>query len=273
MDEIGARLREARMRAKIDINEVESRTKIRAKYLRAMENEEWDLLPGEVYVRSFLRTYGDFLGLDSRELVDDFRRGYENPSDHEPPPIAPPSRERHERQARQRQRGQRRFSPGRGVPPWAIVGVVLLVVAIVLVIVGTHGSPSPNDTTPKKTVTGQPHHHRHKHHKKRSVHHAPPPKPKTVSLSMTASGPSEVYVCLVNGAGKTLIPGKTYTPGEAIPTEVGKSLLLTLGNNSVTLKADGVSVPVAASPTAIGLKFTASGHTTLPAARQPTCAP
>ncbi len=47
------------MRAKIDINEVEVRTKIRAKYLRAIENEEWDLLPGEVYVKSFLRTYGD----------------------------------------------------------------------------------------------------------------------------------------------------------------------------------------------------------------------
>jgi cytoskeleton protein RodZ len=273
MDDIGARLREARMRAKIDINEVESRTKIRAKYLRAMENEEWDLLPGEVYVRSFLRTYGDFLGLDSRELVDDFRRGYENPSDHEPPPIAPPSREQRDRQARQRQRGQRGGgSPGRGVPPWAIVGVVLVVVAVVLVIVGTGSSPNTTTTT-KKTVTGHPHHHRHKHHKKKGVHHAPPPKPKTVSLSMTAPGPSEVYVCLVNGAGKVLIPGKTYTPGEAIPTETGKSLLLTLGNNSVTLKADGVSVPVAPSASAIGLKFTPTGHTSLPAARQPTCAP
>ena len=69
------------MRAKIDINEVETRTKIRAKYLRALENEEWDLLPGEIYVKSFLRTYGEYLGLDTRQLVDDFRRQYE------PPPI------------------------------------------------------------------------------------------------------------------------------------------------------------------------------------------
>ena len=119
MDEIGPRLREARMRLKIDINEVETRTKIRAKYLRAMENEEWDLLPGEVYVRSFLRTYGDFLGLDSRELIDDYRRRYESPTDHEPPPIAPPGRER-----RDRVRPRRRGLP---VPTWAIVGVVLAV--------------------------------------------------------------------------------------------------------------------------------------------------
>ena len=59
------------MRARIDISEVEARTKIRAKYLRAIENEEWDLLPGPVYAKSFLRTYGDFLGLDSRMLLDE----------------------------------------------------------------------------------------------------------------------------------------------------------------------------------------------------------
>src|SRR5436309_7541225 len=89
MTDIGSVLREARMRERIDITEAETRTKIRAKYLRAIENEEWDLLPGPVYVRSFLRTYGDFLGLDSRALVDEYKRRYEGrPSDHEPRPVA-----------------------------------------------------------------------------------------------------------------------------------------------------------------------------------------
>ena len=70
MPEIGATLREARMRARIDISEIESETKIRAKYLRALENEEWDLLPGPTFVKTFLRTYADYLGLDSRLLVE-----------------------------------------------------------------------------------------------------------------------------------------------------------------------------------------------------------
>src|SRR6266436_10333862 len=109
MTDIGSTLREARMRAKIDINEVEARTKIRAKYLRAIENEEWDLLPGEVYVKSFLRTYGDFLGLDSRMLIDEFKRRYERPSENELRPITSISRER-ERAAR-----------GPLIPPWALV--------------------------------------------------------------------------------------------------------------------------------------------------------
>src|SRR5579884_3234356 len=94
MPDIGSTLREARMRARIDIGEVEAHTKIRAKYLRAMENEEWDLLPGPVYVKSFLRTYGDYLGLDSRMLVDEFRRRYEGPSEHELRPVGTRPRDR-----------------------------------------------------------------------------------------------------------------------------------------------------------------------------------
>src|SRR5919109_2974766 len=93
MADIGTTLREARIRARIDISEVEARTKIRAKYLRAIENEEWDLLPGPVYIKSFLRTYGDYLGLDSRMLVEEFKRRYEEPVEHEMRPIAPVRRQ------------------------------------------------------------------------------------------------------------------------------------------------------------------------------------
>ena len=100
MADIGPTLREARLRARIDITEVETKTKIRAKYLRAIENEEWDLLPGTVYVKSFLKTYGDYLGLDSRLLIDEFKRRYERPTDHELRPISSISRER-ERAARE----------------------------------------------------------------------------------------------------------------------------------------------------------------------------
>jgi len=80
MPEIGSSLREARMRAKIDISEIEAQTKIRAKYLRALENEEWDLLPGPTFVKTFLRTYADYLGLDARNLVEQYRSRYERTS-------------------------------------------------------------------------------------------------------------------------------------------------------------------------------------------------
>jgi cytoskeletal protein RodZ len=61
------------MAQKIDVQEVEEATKIRAKFLRALENEEYDLLPGQSYVKSFLRTYSEYLGLDPRAMVDLYR--------------------------------------------------------------------------------------------------------------------------------------------------------------------------------------------------------
>ena len=69
------------MSARIDVSEIEAQTKIRAKYLRALENEEWDLLPGPTFVRSFLRTYAQALGLDAKALVEEYRLNYERPSE------------------------------------------------------------------------------------------------------------------------------------------------------------------------------------------------
>ncbi len=69
------------MRLKLDISEVEERTKIRAKYLRALENEEWDLLPGPTFVRTFLRTYAEQVGVDPHLLVEEYRASHEPRSD------------------------------------------------------------------------------------------------------------------------------------------------------------------------------------------------
>ena len=65
MFEIGNSLREARLRQTLDFPEVEQATKIRGKYLRALEDEQFDILPGQTYVKGFLRTYSEYLGLDS----------------------------------------------------------------------------------------------------------------------------------------------------------------------------------------------------------------
>src|ERR671916_1752407 len=92
---IGERLREARMRQKVDIAEVERATKIRAKYLRALENEEFGMLPGSTFVKTFLRTYAEVLGLDPHVLVEEYRANYEPRDELEVQPISsPPSGER-----------------------------------------------------------------------------------------------------------------------------------------------------------------------------------
>jgi cytoskeleton protein RodZ len=252
MTDIGSTLREARMRARIDITEVEARTKIRAKYLRAIENEDWDLLPGPVYGKSFLRTYGDFLGLDSRLLVDEYKRRYERPSDHDTRPISTLSRER-ERAAR-----------GPLIPPWAIIGGVVVAIVVALFFIGTAGNKNKTPA-PAGVHAGTGQHRPRRHHRR-----AAPPKPTTVKLELVPTG--TVYVCLVDGAGNKLIPGQIFSAGQTIPPKTASKMLLTLGNNAVQMKVNGAKVPVSPSTRSIGFLLQPSGSTPLPASKQPTCA-
>ncbi len=76
MADIGSLLRETRIRKKIDITTVEDATKIRAKYLRALEAEQFDQLPGHTYIKGFLRTYADSLGMDGQLYVDEYNSRY-----------------------------------------------------------------------------------------------------------------------------------------------------------------------------------------------------
>jgi transcriptional regulator with XRE-family HTH domain len=256
MAEIGSTLREARIRARIDMSEVESRTKIRAKYLRAIENEEWDLLPGPVYVKSFLRTYGAYLGLDSRMLVDEFKRSYEGPSDHDATPIASLGRERD----RDRDRGPR----GPLMPPWAVIVLVLIVIVVALAVIGSSGG---GKKSPAPTGLNAGPHHRARHEPKPRV--TLPATPQVVNLKLVPTG--TVYVCLVNAHGTKLIDEKTFSAGERVPTQAGRKLLLTLGNASVQVKVNGRTVPLAASPTAIRLLLTPTATQHIPSSMRPTC--
>ena len=86
MFEIGNSLREARLRQGFELPRVEADTKIRAKYLRALEEERFEVLPGETYVKGFLRTYSEYLGLDGQLYVDEFNSRFTR----EEEPLAPP---------------------------------------------------------------------------------------------------------------------------------------------------------------------------------------
>ena len=256
---IGSTLRDARIRARIDIAEVEAATKIRAKYLRAIENEEWDLLPGPVYVKSFLRTYGDYLGLDSRMLVDEFKHRYERPADHELHPIAPVRRDRQ----RERDRSPRaRFAP----PPWAVIVAVLALVVAVLAIIGLSARNPGNQSAGIHTDT---HHKRHRAHahKKATTTSATTHKIRTVTLQLAPTAP--VYVCLANGAGKKLIAGVIYNPGQTVPRATARELYLTLGNPSVQMKVNGKPVTVPPSSTPLGYRIRPRGTSLLPASSLP----
>src|SRR3954462_573368 len=93
MFEIGSSLREARLRQGLDFPELEQGTKIRGKYLRALEDEQFDVLPAQTYVKGFLRSYAEYLGLDGQLYVDEYNSRFvvgEEESPSRPRRSAPP---------------------------------------------------------------------------------------------------------------------------------------------------------------------------------------
>ena len=250
MPDIGATLREARMRARIDISEVEASTKIRAKYLRALENEEWDLLPGSTYVKSFLRTYAEALDLDAKLLVDEYKLRHERLSDVELQPInaAAPGRER------------RRQGPV--VPRWVTIGGILAALIVTLYLLGGEDTPDdPVATTPPPAATQPP----------AAAPPPPPARPRRVRLRIVATAP--VNVCLKAG-DRTLVNGETLPAGETTAIYRSVRFRLTLGNNSARLVVNGRSRTVEPSADPIGLQITQRrGVRRLPAAQRPVCRP
>jgi cytoskeleton protein RodZ len=272
MPEIGATLREARMRERIDVSEIEAKTKIRAKYLRALENEEWDLLPGPTFVKSFLRTYAQALGLDDRALLEEYKLQYEHPRE-TAELIQQPSGAAARRARARGQTGAARRSggpPRQGLSRGYVVAVAIVGLLIVLLVIGLltgGGSPS----SPPSTQARQPSHgvssggggagHRHVQAISRA---------SLASLKLEPT--AEVYVCLIGDGGRKRIPGVILKPGSAAEPEYhARRFLLTLGNNALTLVVNGKPRAVPASSGAIGYAITRTGMRTLASAEQPTC--
>jgi len=70
---VGSRLLQARRKKDLSIDQVEEATKVRAKYLHAIESGNWNEFPSRIYVYGFVKRYAEFLGLDSNKILEDFR--------------------------------------------------------------------------------------------------------------------------------------------------------------------------------------------------------
>ena len=129
---IGEALHSERRRRGLDLDQIEAATKIRGRYLRALEDEDWDVLPGGAYTRSFIRTYATHLGLDGERLADEYRRLHEETEERYPrlDPVRPPRRPGRDRGPLDTRRrpaaGARRRWPGASLLVAALIGLGLL---------------------------------------------------------------------------------------------------------------------------------------------------
>jgi hypothetical protein len=217
MFDIGSSLREARLRQELDFPELEERTKIRPKYLRALEDERFDILPAPTYVRGFLRSYAQALGLDGQPFVDEYNSRFTVGEDDAPlraRSVPPPRRDRGPRESR-----------------IAAVALVAIAIATALVIAawkfgGPEGEKVPGLQSGSPTVSTL--------------------RPKgTARLVVRASdGNSWMEVRETSAAGKLLYSG-TLEEGQRKEFE-GKSLQLALAkppNVVVRLNGNRVELP------------------------------
>jgi cytoskeleton protein RodZ len=135
--EIGNSLREGRLRQGFELPRVEADTKIRAKYLKALEEEQFDVLPGDTYVKGFLRTYSEYLGLDGQLYVDEYNSRFAR----EEEPVAP-------------SRAARRPRPRRMESNFVVVGLAGIVAVTILVVVAWKFGSSGSTTSTLLTPTG-----------------------------------------------------------------------------------------------------------------------
>ncbi|HYP56226.1 MAG TPA: helix-turn-helix domain-containing protein [Solirubrobacterales bacterium] len=247
---VGASLREARKRRELDLTEVEAAIKIRVRYLQAIEDEDWDVLPGDVYARGFVRTYASYLGLDGERLAEEYREGVGGAVE---------------------ERAPRRLEPvGSAVPPArrgrrlrgrALTALVVLALGGLLVAVGVlggdeDGGPAAGGATTKSA---------------RPVGSAPAAAAAPrVALALRAS--EEVWVCLLDAEREALVDGEILVPGEEAGPFRSRRFSAAFGNGAVELRIDGRPARTPASSGPVGYEVDAEGGvTSLAEGERPEC--
>ena len=214
---IGVALKDARRRAGIDVKEAEERTKIRARYLRALEAEDWEALPAPAYVRGFLRTYGQFLGIDGEALADEFRRRHE-PDEGAPASLTSESTLR-----------ERRRSAGSRTP---LILAIAAGIIILLVILGSIGDDGGDGSAGGEATT------RKLGDDVRGDNEQNGLKP----VGLTLEPLDAVRVCLVGDGDEALIDGQMLAAGAEESYDGNKRYRLDLADGgSVKLRSGGAA--------------------------------
>jgi cytoskeleton protein RodZ len=250
---IGEVLREARRRREIDLAEVEEATRIRPRYLRAIEDEEWDVLPGGVYTRGFIRTYGAFLGLDGDRLAEDYRERVEGASREWTPlqEVAQASGP-----ASVRPPGGRRSVPAAG---WL---AALAIAALAIVLLPTGGGGGGAETESPNAASRPARDHLAKREQATT--------PSGVSVRLAAS--AEVWVCVLDADGRRLVNGQILEEGTEAGPFRSDRFTVSFGNGEVSMLIDGKEAEIPPTSSPIGYSIDASGELVeLAESERPTC--
>jgi cytoskeleton protein RodZ len=259
---IGDTLSEARTRRAVDLEEVEAATGIRSRYLRAIEQEDWDALPEEFYVRSFIRKYAVFVGVDPEPLVDDYRR-QRGASGHNEAPTSPFARTGSRKADALRRRRKRQAAYF-----WA--GVTLIVAGVIvgiLILIGGGGEEGGGGSGEAKQAHVKKHEVKEAHTTPGTSHRF---SKSTVKLKIEPT--AEVWACVLDAKGKPLVDGQTLAAGETVGPFDSTSYTAAFGNGSVAVTVDGKPAPTPSTPSPLGITVDSHGKVhELPEGERPSC--
>jgi len=204
MFEIGGSLREARVKRGLSPADVQKAIRIRDRYLQALEEERWELLPGDAYVKGFLRTYADFLGLDGNLYVDEYNSRFAHPDETQLVP------QRFERRLPRRGRG------GLLRPALAVGVLVAIVAAVAAWQLNGSGSPSTKQGPPTTSVNTNT-----VYRPPKKKHHRPPPPVALPSRAVLVASRGACWLEVRQGsASGTLIYENTLQQGQTLPVKL-----------------------------------------------------
>jgi hypothetical protein len=264
----------------VDLDEVHAATGIRPRYLRAIEEEDWNALPEEFYARSFVRKYAQFLGVDPEPLVEEYRR-QRGTSGSSGAPTSPFARTNSRRADALRRRRKRQ-----AIYVWLGTGLLAaaIVAAIVLIASGGSGEETSGGTNAATKEGGGA--------KKQAAANGGGQKgggkaangnaggskggattgraPTTVALAIEPT--AEVWACVLDANGKPLVDGATLAPGERVGPFHSKGYTAAFGNGGVEVKVDGKHAATPDTPSPMGFTVDRQGKLhQLPEGKRPSC--
>jgi len=224
MFEIGGSLREARLKRNLTPADVQKAIRIRDRYLQALEEERWELLPGDAYVKGFLRTYADYLGLDGSLYVDEYNSRFAHPDE---PQLVPQRFER---------TGARLGGVG-FLRPLVVIAIIVAIVAAVAAwqLSGSSGGQQAGSPPPTTTPTTTAAHTPPKTKPKKPVAVALPSR----AVIVASRGNSWLWVRSGSAAGPTVYEG-TLLQGKTLPVNLQNGpVWIRIGAPTVDIRLGG----------------------------------
>lgn len=283
MEDIGQKLKAAREEKHLSINDVEEKTKIQRRYLEAIEQNNFDALPGDFYVRAFIKQYAGMVGLDGNELLNDYHQDVPQTQSEEYVENSIDNKSEEVKKTINNREGMwRNYLPkiGAVIAVIAVIGVIYLIYTNIFASNKTAPSKTDDVTVTSKSISSS---------KKSASKSEASSKKATNKLKITETG---TYVYSVSGLTKpavvkftsrqqavwlgatedgTILYQATVNPGETQTLNLdqnAKNLQLNVGNTydlNITIDGQKVNLPEATNPAnaaTISFNFTYDEGTT-----------